>query len=322
MNKRVSRELSNAPSIPTQPVECCLGNTRAGSTVVATGYDFEYRTCSNQFEMRKANDCEVIFVNPQPRSEALSIIYPPTYGPFKFSKIAGLARVGRDFVQGRKAKTILKLAGPKGKILDVGTGSGALIRQIARLKGDRESLYANDFSDGILAPLRDEGFKTIAAQAHELAMEERFRVIVLNQVIEHLQNPSRVIQQLTKLLESGGYFLIETPSIEGSDAKLFKRRYWGGYHIPRHFWLFNETSLQSLLKEAGLRIESVSYLCSPAFWIQSLHHVLFDHGWFWSAKLFSETNPVLLALVTALDLSILAGGGKTSNMRVIARKAV
>ncbi len=312
--------LAGAPEIPTQPVEACMGNPQSGSTVIATGYDFEYRSCSNIFELRKANDCDLIFVSPQPKSEALGVIYPPTYIPFQFSRMRGAVRIGRDFVQGKKAKTILKLAGANGKILDVGTGSGTLIRQIARVQGNRGNLYANDFSKGILAPLRQEGFQTVVGQAEELELADRFQVIVMNQVLEHLQNPVRVVGRLRQLLAPDGYLFIETPSTDGLDAKLFRKRYWGGYHIPRHFWLFNETSLRQLLEGAGLGIVSVTYMCSPAFWVQSLHHILLDHGWFGLAKFFSEKNPLLLAVFTSVDLVTLALGGRTSNIRIIAQR--
>lgn len=312
--------LAGAPEIPTEPVEACMGDPQSGSTVIATGYDFEYRTCSNAFELRKANDCDLIFVSPQPKREALSIIYPPSYIPFHFHELRGLARRGRDFLQGKKAKIILKLAGADGKILDVGTGSGTLMRQLARVKGSRENLYANDFSEEILAPLRQEGFQTVVGQAEQLDFPERFQAIVLNQVLEHLENPVKVVTRLQHLLAPGGHLFIETPSTDGLDAKLFRKRYWGGYHIPRHFWLFNETSLRQLLENAGLRVIQVSYLCSPAFWIQSVHHLLLDQGWFRLARFFSEKNPLLLSVFTMVDLSMWALGRRTSNMRMIAER--
>jgi hypothetical protein len=74
------------------------------------------------------------------------------------------------------------------------------------------------------------------------------------------------VSRLAGLLEDGGYLFIETPSIDGLDRRLFGRGYWGGYHIPRHFWLFNEESLERLLKTAGLEMKEIRYLCT-CFWI-------------------------------------------------------
>jgi 2-polyprenyl-3-methyl-5-hydroxy-6-metoxy-1,4-benzoquinol methylase len=314
------RLLQDKPEIPCRDVQACLGDPRAGFSVVASGYDFEYRTCRNQFEIRRAADCDLLYLFPQPCPESLATIYPPEYIPFQFHELRGPVRWARDFIQGRKAKAILRLAGENGKILDVGTGSGILLRQIARVKGGTNGLYANDFSDSILAPLRREGFGTVAGTAENLATTERFAVICMNQVLEHLQNPASVVDQLSKLLAPGGYLFIETPNIASLDARIFGARFWGGYHIPRHFWLFSEDSLRKLLTTAELSVTDVRYLASPAFWIQSVHHALLDHGWVNTARFFSEKNPLLLAPATLLDLFTGALGGKTSNIRIIAQK--
>jgi 2-polyprenyl-3-methyl-5-hydroxy-6-metoxy-1,4-benzoquinol methylase len=297
-----------------------MGDAEAGFRTVARGYDFEYRSCCNQFEIRRAGDCDLLYVFPQPTGAALEVIYPADYVPFQFHELSGPVRWARDFVQGRKAKAILALAGEEGSILDVGSGSGMLIRQIARLKGNKNNLSANDFSEKILAPLKSEGFDTIAGQAEHLDTKQRFAVICMNQVLEHLQNPVNVVHRLSELLRPGGYLFIETPNTASLDARLFGRRFWGGYHIPRHFWLFSEASLRQLMALAGLRVAEVRYLASPAFWIQSLHHAFLDKGWFKIARFFSEKNPLLLAPATAIDLATVAMGGKTSNIRVIARK--
>jgi 2-polyprenyl-3-methyl-5-hydroxy-6-metoxy-1,4-benzoquinol methylase len=318
--RTAERLLAGKPEIPTLDVEACLGDPRSGWTVVATGYDFEYRTCSNKFEIRRANDCQLLYVHPQPSAQSLGIIYPSNYVPFRFSQLRGPARWARDFLQSGKARAIVKLAGMDGRILDIGAGSGVLIRQIARIKGSRENLWANDFSDKALASLRREGFQTIVGRVEDLNLDERFQAIVLNQVIEHLQNPKAAVERLSELLTPGGHLFLETPSTDGLDARLFRKRYWGGYHIPRHFWLFNEASLRQLLEGAGLHVVEFRYLTSPVFWIQSFHHLLLDHRWIRLAGLISETNPLLLAPFTGLDLLQIALRGKTTNIRAVAQR--
>jgi SAM-dependent methyltransferase len=314
--------LAGKPEIQVRPVEPCLGDPKSGSSLVASGYDFEYQTCSNSFEIRRANDCALQYLFPQPVSDSLGVIYPPQYIPFQFNELRGPTGWARNLIQGGKARTILKLAGPNGRILDVGSGSGVLLRQVARLKGSRENLWANDFSEEVVAPLRREGFQILVGRAEELNTPDRFHVITLNQVIEHLPNPKAVVERLRELLVPGGYLFFETPSTDGLDARLFRKRYWGGYHIPRHFWLFNESSLRQLFEGAGLRVVEFRYLCSPVFWVQSFHHLLLDHGWFRLARLTSEKNPFLLAPFTMIDLLQIAVGGKTTNIRAVAQKPI
>lgn len=321
MAKSATQNLvTNQPKIETKLVECCMGDPKTGATLVASGYDFEYETCANLFEFYKANDCDVIFINPQPKAETLSTIYPPNYFPFQFNKMKGIVRIARDFMQRQKAKAILKVVGSTGNILDIGTGSGILLRQLAVILNDKSRLFANDFSAGTLEELKSEGFSILVGQAESLQTDVKFQAITLMQVLEHLENPVKVVQQLKNLLEPGGYLWIELPSIDGLDAKLFKKGYWGGYHIPRHFWLFNEKSLTRLLQEAGLEVVQVQYMASPSFWIQSLHHLFLDRGQTKIAKLFTAKNPVLLAIFTTIDLVTGLLGKPTSNMRMVAKK--
>ena len=65
----------------------------------------------------------------------------------------------------------------------------------------------------------------------------------------------------------GGLLIIDTPNRGGLDYALFKGRYWGGYHIPRHFHLFNQPHLVRLLEETGYQIFRRGYTPSLAFWV-------------------------------------------------------
>ncbi len=314
------RTLSDKPRIATTTPQACMSHPGAGVETVAHGYDFEYQTCANLFEIRRHEDGGPWYVFPQPAPETLDVIYPPDYGPFQFEQLRGPSRWARDAVQRLKAARIVRVAGRDGKILDVGTGSGALLRQLRHLGIPSESLYANDFSAHSLRALANDGFRVLAGPAELIESTERFQVICLNQVLEHMAQPVEVVRRLAGLLAPGGHLYIETPSTDGLDCRLFRRRYWGGYHFPRHFFLFNEASLTRLLLEAGLEVREVTYLASPAFWIQCFHHALYDRGWFRLARFFTIKNPLLLAAATAVDRCTVMIGGRTSNIRIIGRK--
>ena len=314
------RTLAEKPRVATRDVGSPFGELAADFEVVARGYDFEYRTCSNEFEIRRSVESGVCYLFPQPAPEALDVIYPPDYGPFQFQSLRGPSRWARDIVQRGKAQVILRLAGRGGKIFDVGAGSGALLRQLRHLGAPAECLSANDVSEHSLDALAEAGFAVIPGPAEAIDTRERFDVICLNQVLEHMAQPIEVVHRLASLLSPGAYLYVETPSTDGLDARAFRRRYWGGYHFPRHFVLFNEATLRRLFSDAGLEAIEVTYLASPAFWIQCFHHALFDRGWFTSARFFTIRNPVLLAAATAMDLITMLMGRPTSNIRIIGRK--
>jgi O-methyltransferase involved in polyketide biosynthesis len=119
-------------------------------------------------------------------------------------------------------------------------------------------------------------------------------------------------------LAPGGVFAVETPNLESLDARLFRERYWGGYHIPRHWHLFTPGSLGRLLAEQGLEVTSVRYQTGHSFWMYSVHHWL-RYGEPPRPRLARWFDPFrglpFLAAFTAWDRLRAALGFRTSAMR-------
>jgi SAM-dependent methyltransferase len=141
-------------------------------------------------------------------------------------------------------------------------------------------------------------------------------------VIEHVDDPKAVVKQIATWLTAGGHLVVETPNIDSWDAKMFQKTFWGGYHIPRHWTLFNESSIRTLLEDAGFEVIGVSYKTGHSFWMYSFHHALKYHlSLPWLARFFDPLRgvPALIAC-TGFDIVRSALGFRTSAMLVIARK--
>ena len=141
-----------------------------------------------------------------------------------------------------------------------------------------------------------------------------------------MSDPSACLSALSSSLVDGGALVLETPNTRGLDARIFGGRHWGGYHTPRHLFLFNPAALARLGERAGLNLESVRALPSPNFWIQSVHHAASERAGRiprYISELFQPhpPAPLPLALFTAVDLVARAALGSTSNMRLIFRRA-
>lgn len=288
-------------------------------TIYAAGYDFEYNTTREEFAFKLAEKSGMLILDPRPAPSTLRTIYPKEYEPYQFHQMPWILREARNLVQGFKVKTLLKYLPNDAKVLDIGCGNGSLL-QIIKEKSTSSQLHANDLSKECMDELKEMGFVTHNCSYEEIELYDYFDAIILNQVIEHFSDPRSLLLHCNRLLKRGGILFIETPSIDGIDAKLFARRYWGGYHFPRHFYLFNENSLKRLIDECNLKTERINYIASPAFWTQSFHHLLLDNGFPKLAKIMHLKNIPLTALVTALDMLTVALGKRTSNMRLIAKK--
>jgi 2-polyprenyl-3-methyl-5-hydroxy-6-metoxy-1,4-benzoquinol methylase len=287
----------------------------------AAGPDFEYDTTPGvEWSFVRCSRCDVILLSPCPDESSLGTLYPSNYYAYDFSTKQSLGFRVKALLDQRSVRAYLDVAVPGLPILDVGCGDGRLLTMFAAQGVARERLYGMELDPRAVEQARGKGLNVSLGRFEDVDYAPRsFGLVVMQQVIEHVINPRDVLTRVHDLLAPGGAVVLETPNAASWDHWLFSRRYWGGYHIPRHLVLFNAKSLSRLLDTLGFRVERVRHLASPAFWIQSIHHLLADRGAPKGLVNFFGTqppNPLTLGAFTALD-----GVGKlfgiTSNMRII-----
>jgi SAM-dependent methyltransferase len=211
------------------------------------------------------------------------------------------------------------------RYLDVGCGDGRYLRTLARRGVPASGLFGLELDETTVERLREQGF---GAYCERVETTERFPdgsldLVTMFHVIEHVASPAVVVDRLTAMLRPGGVLALETPNIDSLDARLFHDGRWGGYHIPRHWHLFNPETLRKLLEERGLEVQTVRYQTGHSFWMYSLHHALRykERPRPGLAKLFDPlSSTVPLIAFTGFDQARSKVGAKTSAMLFIARK--
>lgn len=79
---------------------------------------------------------------------------------------------------------------------------------------------------------------------------EKFDVINLSHVIEHIHDPTAILDACYRLLKPGGMLWLETPSIKALSRSLYGRD-WRGLEAPRHLVIFSPIALKGLMKRVG-----------------------------------------------------------------------
>lgn len=92
----------------------------------------------------------------------------------------------------------------------------------------------------------------------------RFDLIVLNQVLEHIPEPEKLLARFEELLNPGGRLVLAVPNADSVFARFFKRA-WINWHIPYHLHHFNSQSARLFLERCGWRVRSLRTI-TPNLW--------------------------------------------------------
>lgn len=167
----------------------------------------------------------------------------------------------------RYAKEILDhLPVQSGKLLDVGCGLGWAVAE-----AQRRGFAATGIDQA--KPYIQLGRKIlkvnlVLSSLENFSTTEKYDVIIMNHVLEHIKYPDQFLKLAHKLLVSGGHLLVVCPNINSLMFWIFKER-WYGLQPAQHLWQFTGKSLPALVNKKGFKVNSViinSLDYQPADW--------------------------------------------------------
>jgi SAM-dependent methyltransferase len=284
-------------------VTCCVCDSD-DATPLGVGEDFEYRTCEDSFLAVRCNCCGLIYLNPRPAVDEAARIYPSSYHAFEFtpSRYRAVYEIRRRLEAARLLRWCRGLP-LDAHIVDVGCGDGFHLQILADYGPSGYVLEGIDTDPRAVAAARERGLTAHQGFIEQLDIAAlQFDLALLIQTIEHVENPQLLLTAIRRILRPGGKLVIVTDNSDSMDRKLFGGRYWGGYHFPRHWNLFNKTTMALLAVRSGFEIEKIGTQISPVNWVYSLRNALVDFAApRWMRELFSLKSVASLAAFTFVN---------------------
>lgn len=185
-------------------------------------------------------NCEMAFVESIPND---SLFYSALYAD-------GERDISIDYKYSGKLKIFketlatLKKYIPEGKLLDIGTGTGVFLS----LASTRYNATGIELGKAAREFAQAQGLNVLEASIDQLPFSDQtFDVVTLIDVLEHLSDPFRAIQEIERVLKPGGVLYIKVPNYKAQAAK--------------------QNTLQFLrLSKAGIMSDYVhiNHFCSPS----------------------------------------------------------
>ena len=98
---------------------------------------------------------------------------------------------------------------------------------------------------------------------------QKFDVITLWHVLEHVENLKSTIKVLKSLLQPEGRIVVAVPNYKSYDAAFYKE-HWAAYDVPRHLWHFSQKSIHKLFLEAEMIVEETLPMKFDSYYVSLL----------------------------------------------------
>jgi 2-polyprenyl-3-methyl-5-hydroxy-6-metoxy-1,4-benzoquinol methylase len=229
------------------------------------------------FHLVQCNECSILLQNPRLVWDQLKGYYPDAdYTAYETTKNNQPSKL-KIWVQTygiRKWLKAIEKIQPTGKLLDIGCGIGTFL-SIARssgweVEGVEPNAYAADYVRDVLKiPVQKATFPETKLPFAS------YDIITMWNVLEHLPEPIQSIQSIHRLLKPGGWLILSLPNVESLEAR-YAHKYWVGWDLPRHLYLFPKENLQKILHQNGFVLQKTRCLSTSYsalgltlnFWLQ------------------------------------------------------
>lgn len=144
-------------------------------------------------------------------------------------------------------------------ILDVGCASGWFLSELIKKFPDAKGVGIDVYKEAIdFGKKKYKNLTLIKADAHKIPLRSNtFDIIVCCEVLEHVENPEKVIAEMRRLLKKDGTLIVEIDT--GNWLFRLVWYFWTnlrkGVWRDSHIHLFDTEKIRSLVRKGGFKVK-------------------------------------------------------------------
>lgn len=226
----------------------------------------DFSVSKEEFTLFRNEEFDMLVTKPVP--ENLSKYYESedyiSHTDGKKSLFEKVYQLVKNYTLKKKLKLINSFQSDAKTILDIGAGTGDFLSVCKKNNWETFGIEPNQKAREI-------------AQTKNVVLEkeigdfknQKFDVITLWHVLEHVENLSEYIATLNQLLKENGTLVIAVPNYKSYDAKHYKN-YWAAFDVPRHLWHFSQTSIAKLFLQENMKVVKTLPMKFDSFYVSLL----------------------------------------------------
>jgi len=275
-------------------------------------YVYSYE--GNQSEIVECCQCQHWWIDPAPLAQLSLRSMSSVEDEDLFSdKILGFFH--RQFIILPEIRWVRKLTGKRGgKVLDIACGTGRVTSVWQNENFDVTGLEASSIRSQICR--EKYGLNVITGFIENFNSEEKFDVITMRHILEHIGNPIVVLEKVKSLLKDDGILSVTVPNIRSVGRYIFQEKH--EWVLPWHLHFYYPKTLIALVERAGFTSLKLYQKPSPLWYPDSLRSVLKENNFIARilAKIPRSFSMALFAPIVLMGVVF----GLSDNLTILAKK--
>lgn len=255
----------------------------------------DYTVSKEEFKIYHNEEYDLLFTDPIPND--LSSYYESedyiSHTDSKKTIIDKVYQLVKNYTIKKKLKLINSFHTNEKTLLDIGAGTGDFINYCKKNNWNVVGVEPSNKAKEIASTK-----ELVLLNSIEEIKEEKYDVITMWHVLEHVPNLNDYIKALKKLLKKDGVLVIAVPNFKSYDANHYKN-FWAAYDVPRHIWHFSKNSISQLFSEVNMRVEKILPMKFDSYYVSIL-----------SEKYKNGKNNFIKAFFTGLTSNLKAKNNK------------